>query len=51
MRMRPGRPGRPGRPARRGRDRGAAALEFALVMPVLFMLLIGIVNYGLWFND
>ena len=39
------------RPGRRGRDRGAAAVEFALVMPVLFMLLMGIVNYGLWFND
>jgi len=39
------------RPQRRGRDRGAAAVEFALVMPVLFMLLMGIVNYGLWFND
>lgn len=37
---------RPGRD-----DRGAAAVEFALVMPVLFMLLTGIVNYGLWFND
>jgi len=39
------------RPGRRGRDRGAAAVEFALVVPVLFMLLMGIVNYGLWFND
>jgi Flp pilus assembly protein TadG len=28
-----------------------AAVEFALVMPVLFMLIMGIVNYGLWFND
>jgi hypothetical protein len=40
---------RPGQ--RRGRDRGAAAVELALVMPVLFMLLMGIINYGLWFND
>jgi Flp pilus assembly protein TadG len=39
------------RPGRRGRDRGAAAVEFALVMPVLFMLLMGIIDYGLWFND
>jgi hypothetical protein len=23
----------------------------ALVMPILFMMLIGIINYGLWFND
>lgn len=37
---------RPGR-----RDRGAAAVEFALVMPVLFLLLMGILNFGLWFND
>lgn len=39
------------RPGRRGHDRGAAAVEFALVMPVLFMLLMGIIDYGLWFND
>lgn len=34
-----------------GRDHGAAAVEFALVLPVLFMLLFGIIDYGLWFND
>jgi hypothetical protein len=39
------------RPWRGSRDQGVAAVEFALVMPVLFMLLMGIVNYGLWFND
>lgn len=39
------------RPGRGGRDQGAAAVEFALVMPVLFMLLLGIVDYGLWFNE
>lgn len=32
-------------------DVGAAAVEFALVLPVLLVLVIGIVNYGLWFND
>ena len=32
-------------------DRGAAAVEFALVMPLLFLLLFGIIDYGLWFND
>ncbi len=36
---------------RRHGERGAAALEFALVMPVLFLLLFGIIDYGLWFND
>ena len=38
-------------PECRGRDRGAAAVEFALVMPVLFLLLMGIIDYGLWFTD
>jgi Flp pilus assembly protein TadG len=42
MRMRRGRP---------GRDYGAAAVEFALIMPLFFMLVMGIINYGLWFND
>lgn len=32
-------------------DHGAAAVEFALVMPILFLLLMGIIDYGLWFND
>lgn len=36
---------------RRGRDKGAAAVEFALVMPIFFLLLMGIINYGFWFSD
>ncbi len=32
-------------------DRGASAVEFALVAPVLFGLLFGIVDYGLYFAD
>jgi hypothetical protein len=32
-------------------DRGAAAVEFALVVPVLLMILFGIVDYGLFFNN
>ena len=32
-------------------DRGAAAVEFALVVPVLFMLIFGIVDYGRFFFD
>lgn len=36
---------------REGRDRGASVVEFALVMPLLFMLVLGIIDYGLWFND
>src|SRR5687768_15944686 len=33
------------------RDRGAAAVEFALVVPILLALMVGIVDYGLWFGD
>ena len=48
-----------GTPAVRGRSRvpdrsadgGAAAVEFALVVPILVALLFGIVDYGLWFSD
>lgn len=36
---------------RHRRDGGAAAVEFALVLPVLLVLVIGIVNYGLWFSS
>lgn len=31
---------------RRRGDRGAAAVEFALVVPILLMVFLGIVNYG-----
>ena len=35
-----------------GREqRGAAAIEFALVVPLLLSLLFGVVDYGLWLND
>lgn len=33
------------------RDDGAAAVEFVLVLPILVLLLLGIVDYGLWFSD
>jgi Flp pilus assembly protein TadG len=36
---------------RRCRERGAAAVEFALVLPILLVLLVGIINYGMMFND
>ena len=26
-------------------------VEFALVMPLLMALVLGIIDYGLWFND
>ena len=32
-------------------DRGAAAVEFALVTPLLLIMLFGIVDYGIWFSD
>lgn len=38
-------------PHRRRRDDGAAAVEFALVMPILILVVFGIIQYGLWFND
>ena len=34
-----------------GRERGASALEFGLVSPVVFAVLFGTITYGLWFND
>ena len=40
------------RPSRMGREEsGAAVVEFALVSTLLLPLLLGIVDYGLWFND
>ncbi len=35
----------------RSAERGAAAVEFALVVPVLVLLLFGIIDFGLWFED
>jgi len=32
-------------------DHGAAAVEFALVVPVLVLLVLGIVDYGIYFVD
>lgn len=34
---------------RRGGERGAAAVEFALVSVVFFTLVFGIIQFGLWF--
>ncbi|GAA1521653.1 pilus assembly protein [Nocardioides humi] len=31
---------------RGARDRGAAAVEFALILPVLMLIVVGIINYG-----
>ena len=41
-------------PALRGQrrtERGAGAVEFALLVPLLFVILFGIIDYGFWFND
>jgi hypothetical protein len=35
----------------RSRDGGAAAVEFALVLPVLALILFGIIDYGLYFSN
>ena len=35
--------------SRRRTEKGAAALEFALVMPVLLVLIFGLIQYGLYF--
>src|SRR3954465_3716533 len=32
-------------------ERGAAAVEFALVVPLLLALFCGIVDYGMWLNN
>jgi Flp pilus assembly pilin Flp len=47
--MRPFRRRTPGR--LRGRDDGAAAVEFALVLPILVLILFGIIDYGLFFSN
>jgi hypothetical protein len=39
------------RPLRVARENGAAAVEFALVSGILFLVLFGILQYGLYFND
>ncbi len=36
---------------RRGSDRGVALVEFALVIPVLFLVLFGIIEFGMGLND
>jgi Flp pilus assembly protein TadG len=38
------------RRSRRARERGVAAVEFALIVPVLMSIVIGIIEFGLAFN-
>lgn len=49
--VRRSRAGRSPRPGRSPREEGAAAVEFALVLPVLILILFGIIDYGLYFGD
>jgi hypothetical protein len=45
---------RAGRGSARARPRsetGASAVEFALVAPILFLVLFAILDYGIWFNN
>jgi Flp pilus assembly pilin Flp len=35
----------------RTKERGAAAVEFGLVSPLIFAILFGTLTYGLWLND
>lgn len=44
-------PARPGRWGRQPEDRGAAAVEFALILPVLLLLVLGIINFGYVFGQ
>lgn len=39
------------RSTQRRNDDGATAVEFALVAPILLLLVFGIIEYGLWFSD
>jgi len=38
------------RPRRTGADQGSAAVEFALVLPVLLLILFGIIDFGRMMN-
>ena len=38
-------------PTRRHSTRGAAAVEFALVFPLLAVIMFGVIQYGLYFYD
>ena len=42
---------RPGEVHRRRGEKGASAVEFALVLPVLIALLLGIIEFGFAFNN
>jgi len=43
--------GRHSKPLRHAREEGAAAVEFGLVSIILMMVLLGILQYGIYFND
>ncbi len=39
------------RHAARGRDRGAAAVEMALILPLLLLIIFGALDFGLMYHD
>lgn len=46
-----GRRAAPRLPGSARKDEGASAVEFALVLPILLVLVFGVIDYGWWFGE